>query len=109
MAAGLGGLAVGAVAWAALWGPAARALPGGLAVPERMAAATLGMDRWRAGKRMMGSANPNGWRRLAGDTQLTTDDAGDLRLPQGGRQRRARAAVRDPGRADANSRERQGS
>jgi hypothetical protein len=60
--------AVGAVAGIIMWvcfsGPVARALPATWRVPERMAAATLRMDRWAAGGRLMESADPAGWAQL---------------------------------------------
>ncbi len=66
--------AVGAVAGVIVWvcfpGPIARALPEGWSVPERMAAATLRLNRWEAGVRLMGSANPQGWAQLAKAAEL---------------------------------------
>ncbi|MDO8322143.1 MAG: DUF6118 family protein [Phenylobacterium sp.] len=66
--------AVGAVAGVILWvcfsGPIARALPASWSVPERMAAATLRLDRWGAGARLMASANPQGWAQLAKAAEL---------------------------------------
>jgi len=52
---------VGVALWLVCSGPVARALPAGLAVPETMAAATMGMDRWHAGQRLLQSVNPNRW------------------------------------------------
>ena len=52
----------GTILWAGLAGPLARALPAAWALPEKMAAATLGVDRWNAGQRMMASASPADWR-----------------------------------------------
>ncbi|WP_394762187.1 DUF6118 family protein [Phenylobacterium sp.] len=56
-----GGLIAGVVLYAGLAGPIARALPASWRVPERMAAATLGQDRWDAGARLMQDASPQGW------------------------------------------------
>jgi hypothetical protein len=57
--------AVGAVVGIAMWvcfsGPLARALPASWAVPERMAAATLRLDRWDAGERLMQTADAQRW------------------------------------------------
>jgi hypothetical protein len=57
--------AVGAIAGVTVWvcfsGPIARALPSSWAVPERMAAATLRMDRWAAGSQLMRTADPASW------------------------------------------------
>jgi hypothetical protein len=55
------GLVVGAGLWAGLSGPLARALPASWAAPEKMAAATLGMDSWSAGQKLMAWANPSGF------------------------------------------------
>lgn len=61
--------AVGAVAgimvWVSFSGPIARTLPPSWSVPERMAAATLRLDRWGAGARLMWSADPDAWERLS--------------------------------------------
>ena len=53
-----------------LQGPIARALPAGWRVPERMAAATLRLGRWEAGARLMVSARPQDWARLAAASDL---------------------------------------
>ena len=55
------GLVVGAGLWVGLSGPVARALPANWAAPERMAAATLGVDGWSAGQRLMRWASPPGF------------------------------------------------
>ena len=60
VAAGIG-VVVGVVLWVLWSGPAARLLPATWAVPERMAAATLDMDRASAGQRMIQSVNPQQW------------------------------------------------
>ena len=49
------GVFLGIVFWASLAGPIARALPAGWLVPERMAAATLGLGRYDAGVRLIQS------------------------------------------------------
>jgi hypothetical protein len=58
------GAVVGVIAWVCFSGPIARALPAGWSVPERMAAATLRLDRWDAGVRLMRSANSQSWNRV---------------------------------------------
>jgi hypothetical protein len=58
------GAVVGVIVWVGFSGPVARALPAGWDVPERMAAATLRLDRWEAGARLMWTANPQGWERV---------------------------------------------
>jgi hypothetical protein len=56
------GAVVGMVVWVCFSGPIARALPARWSVPERMAAATLRLNRWDAGARLMKSASPQDWR-----------------------------------------------
>jgi hypothetical protein len=74
------GAVVGIIIWVCLSGPIARALPAGWSVPERMAAATLRLDRWQAGARLMQNASPQGWARVAeasnleGDNQAVLDE-----------------------------------
>jgi len=55
------GMVVGMGLWVGLSGPLARALPASWAAPEKMAAATLGMDGWSAGQRLMHWASPPGF------------------------------------------------
>jgi Family of unknown function (DUF6118) len=59
------GAVAGIIVWVCFSGPVARALPAGWHVPERMAAATLRLDRWGAGMRLLQSTDPQGWARLA--------------------------------------------
>lgn len=54
----------GMVLWAILPGVVARSLPASWAVPERMAARTVGKDMWRAGAQMMANADPERWERI---------------------------------------------
>lgn len=62
--AALAGAVAGLVAWLGLSGPISRSLPASWQVPERVAAAALGQDRWAAGARLMRGADEAGWRRL---------------------------------------------
>lgn len=64
------GAVAGVIVWVCFSGPIARALPAGWSVPERMAAATLRLDRWEAGGRLMQSANPQGWARLVQGSEI---------------------------------------
>ena len=64
------GAVAGVIVWVCFSGPIARALPAGWSVPERMAAATLRLDRWEAGGWLMQSASPLGWARLAAASDL---------------------------------------
>jgi hypothetical protein len=70
---------VGAVAGIILWvcfsGPVARALPANWGVPERMAAATLRLDRWEAGERLMSNADKARWASLAAAEHLWRTNA----------------------------------
>ncbi len=58
---GASALVVGIGLYALLAGPIARRLPESWQAPERMAAATLGLDRWEAGSRLMHAVNPESW------------------------------------------------
>ena len=64
------GAVAGVIVWVCFSGPIARALPASWSVPERMAAATLRLDRWDAGGRMMQNANSQGWAQLAEASEL---------------------------------------
>ena len=68
--AGGTGLVVGMILWACFSGPVARALPASWSVPEKMAAATLHLDRWDAGARLMQSASPPGWAQMVAGVDL---------------------------------------
>jgi hypothetical protein len=57
------------VIWVGLSGPIARTLPASWSVPERMAAATLRLDRWEAGARLMQDASPQGRAKLVEASQ----------------------------------------
>ncbi|MGA0606634.1 DUF6118 family protein [Phenylobacterium sp. VNQ135] len=72
--AGAGGLVAGAVLWGILAGPLARLLPQSWQVPEKMAAATLHLDRWEAGSRLMQSADPASWKTVVSGAQLWRDN-----------------------------------
>jgi len=62
------GAVAGIIVWVCVSGPIARALPASWSVPERMAAATLRLDRWEAGSQLMRSVDPASWNELvAGD------------------------------------------
>lgn len=76
--AGAGGLIAGAVAWALVAGPLARTLPASWRLPERMAAAALGLDRWQAGAQLMRTSDPTRWNGLAVASQLWTDNGATL-------------------------------
>ena len=67
--AGIGAI-FGVVIWMGFSGPVARSLPAGWSVPERMAAATLRLDRWDAGARLMQNANSQSWARIVDASAL---------------------------------------
>lgn len=85
------GLVAGALAWMCLSGPVARMLPASWHVPERMAAATLRLDRWEAGMRLMQSANPKGWEGLVEASELSRQNKGILHACHAAAQRRGRS------------------
>jgi hypothetical protein len=70
--------AVGTVARVIVWvcfsGPVARVLPADWSVPEKMAAATLNLDRWDAGARLMQSDNPQAWVQVAEGSKLEREN-----------------------------------
>ncbi len=70
---GLGGAAIGILAWAILPGLVAREVaPASWEWPERMAARTLDLPRWEAGQRMMQSASPTAFRAIVGADRIVT-------------------------------------
>jgi hypothetical protein len=68
----------GVLLWVALSGPIARALPAAWHVPETMAAATLHLDRWDGGARLMASADPRTWAEITNSVELTRKNQGAL-------------------------------
>jgi hypothetical protein len=68
------GAVAGIIVWVGFSGPIARALPAGWSVPERMAAATLRLDRWEAGARLMQSASPAGWAQVTEGAKLEREN-----------------------------------
>jgi hypothetical protein len=77
------GAVAGVIVWVCLSGPIARALPSSWSLPERMAAATLRLDRWDAGARLMQSANPQGWAQLVEASRALdrNSESGDAQAP----------------------------
>ncbi len=70
---GLGGVAIGILAWAIMPGLVARDVaPASWQWPERMAARTLDLPRWEAGQRMMQSASPTAFRAIVGADRIVT-------------------------------------
>ena len=70
---GLGGVAIGVVAWAIVPGFVAREIaPASWQWPERMAARTLDLPRWEAGQQMMQSASPTAFRGIVAADRIVT-------------------------------------
>jgi hypothetical protein len=72
------GAVAGVIVWVCFSGPVARALPAGWSMPERMAAATLRLDRWAAGARLMQNANPQGWARILEASEIERANSAGL-------------------------------
>jgi hypothetical protein len=68
------GAVAGVIVWVCFSGPIARALPAGWNVPERIAAATLRLDRWDAGARLMQSDSPQGWAQVTEGAKLEREN-----------------------------------
>lgn len=83
-----GGAILGVAAWLLVSGPIARKLPSSWRAPERMAAATLDLDPWEAGGRLMASADPPAWSKVQTASTLATANSKAL----DGCQARARRA-----------------
>lgn len=72
-AASIGALA-GMVAFSFLPGSIARTAPTGWQWPERMAARTIGLDRWAAGERLMATSEPERWRMVLFSNALVREN-----------------------------------
>jgi len=94
---------VGMAMWLVCSGPVARVLPAGWAVPEQMAAATMGLDRWHAGQRLLQSVNPDRWRTTVDADTLVRANADAVaacrqKAMQTGKAQRCVITVAPPGR-----------
>jgi hypothetical protein len=70
---GLGGAAIGILAWAILPGLVARDVaPASLQWPERMAARTLDLPMWEGGQRMMRAASAEAYAAIAAGDRIIT-------------------------------------
>ena len=70
---GLGGAAIGILAWTILPGLVARDIaPASWQWPERMAARTLDLPRWEAGQRLMQSARPAAFSAIVAADRIVT-------------------------------------
>jgi hypothetical protein len=97
---GMGAVA-GVIAWVCCSGPVARALPASWAVPERMAAATLHLDRWAAGSQLKRTVDPASWNGLVTASALWRDNVGALAVcreaaARAGRSQRCTVIVQPP-------------
>ena len=72
------GAVAGVIVWVCFSGPIARALPAGWSVSERMAAATLRLDRWEAGGQIMRSVDPASWNELVAGAALERSNRAKL-------------------------------
>lgn len=95
------GAALGVFLWVMMSGPIARRLPWDLG--EKMAARTLGLDRWQAGQQLMRSAAPEDWRRIVWATGIEKDNRAALEqcsaaAAKAGKAQRCTVTVRDVGR-----------
>ncbi len=70
------GAVAGVLLWVSLSRPIARTLPASWNLPEKMASATLKLDRWEAGMRLMQSASPRSWARVAEASKLERANRG---------------------------------
>lgn len=77
--AALAGGATALIAWLGLSGPISRGLPASWQVPERVAAAALGQDRWAAGARLMRGADAAAWRNLIEGEDFVRRNANGLK------------------------------
>ncbi|WP_277984383.1 DUF6118 family protein [Sphingomonas faeni] len=70
---GLGGAAIGILAWSILPGLVAREIvPTSWQWPERIAARTLDMPMWEGGQRLMRTAAPDAFANIAAGDQIVT-------------------------------------
>jgi len=102
---GLGGAAIGILAWSILPGLVAREVaPTSWQWPERMAARTLDMPMWEGGQRMMRTAAPNAFANIAAGDRIVTANRVALEACRK-RANKAREAVRCTVSVEAERRE----
>lgn len=80
------GAIVAIAAWLVLSGPIARALPERWQVAERLAAATMDLNRLQAGRRLIARANPEEWQALERGRELVDQNKQALARCSRGRQ-----------------------
>lgn len=76
---GLGGTAIGILLWAILPGLVAREVaPSGWQWPERMAARTLHMPMWDAGRRLLIADSPKNWNAMVDGWNIIQKNSGEI-------------------------------
>jgi len=75
---GIGGALAAIVLCSFLPGFVARTLPDSWHLPERMAARTLGLDRWTAGERLLATAEPERWRTVLFSNALVQNNRDEI-------------------------------
>jgi hypothetical protein len=91
------GMLVGAMVWAILPGPIARALPYNWHLPERMAARTLGGNMWSGGEQLLQAADPARWQDVLTGSQIMQDNREKIeecRKAKSGANDKARCLIR---------------
>lgn len=74
----IGGVALGMLLWAAFAGVVARAVPESWLWPERMAARTLRLDTWTAGRRLAAVSQPETWNTMVQAALLIQNNSAAL-------------------------------
>lgn len=85
-----GGAVLGVLLWVLLSGPAARSLPSGWRIPERLAAATLALPEAEAGQRLLFLHDPGTLEAVQLVHRLEDDELNDLRECADARDRSAK-------------------
>ena len=102
---GLGGLAIGILAWAIIPGIVAREIaPANWQWPERMASRSLAMPMWEGGQRLMRASSPDAFANVAAGDRIITANRVALEACRK-RANQEREAVRCTVNVDADSRD----
>lgn len=70
----IGGIVVGMILWAAFASVVARAVPANWQWPEKMAARTLSLPMWDAGRQLAVSSSPETWNTMVAGAILVQDN-----------------------------------
>ena len=77
---GLGGVTIGILAWAILPGLVAREVaPAGWQWPERLAARTLHLSMWDAGRRLLIADSPRNWNAMVDGWNIIQENSGEIK------------------------------